>query len=270
MRQFTQCLVILLFISAPVMAKQRLVVADGSITEIVYALGAEANLVAVDTTSLYPPQTKSLPSIGYLRALNAEGILALNPSELITTSSAGPLKTLEDLQNAGVKVRKIDTPFTAQGIVQKIEQVGELLGKQAQAEQLKNNFKSELDTQLKVLQDKFAKPTSVLIFLGMQGNQLMASGRGTQADAVLKLMGWQNAGADFEGYKPLSQESLLKISADVIIVLQHSPERKPDTGELFTMTKAARNKRLLFVDSSKMLGFGIRLPEALAQINSDL
>ena len=43
----------------------RIVSVGSALTEIFYALGAENLLVGVDTTSLYPPQAKSLPQVGF-------------------------------------------------------------------------------------------------------------------------------------------------------------------------------------------------------------
>ena len=61
----------------------RLTVAGGSLTEIVYLLGQEKKLIAVDITSNYPDKAKELPSIGYVRALSAEGVLSLSPTLIL-------------------------------------------------------------------------------------------------------------------------------------------------------------------------------------------
>ena len=57
----------------------RLVTISGAITEVVYALGAEAQLVGTDTTSLYPLAALKTPKVGYMRQLSAEGLLSLKP-----------------------------------------------------------------------------------------------------------------------------------------------------------------------------------------------
>ena len=65
-----------MFVASPVRAQQktpRIVSVGSALTEIFYALGAENLLVGVDTTSLYPPQAKSLPQVGYMRALSNRG-----------------------------------------------------------------------------------------------------------------------------------------------------------------------------------------------------
>ena len=54
-------------------AEHQVVALGGDVTEIVYALGAQDELVARDTTSTWPPQALKLPDVGYLRQLNAEG-----------------------------------------------------------------------------------------------------------------------------------------------------------------------------------------------------
>ena len=69
---------------------QRVVSVGSALTEIIYALGAEKMLVGVDTTSLYPAAARSLPQVGYMRALSAEGVLSLRPSLVIATTAAGP------------------------------------------------------------------------------------------------------------------------------------------------------------------------------------
>nr|GIR51337.1 MAG: hypothetical protein CM15mP61_00460 [Gammaproteobacteria bacterium] len=51
----------------------KVVIAGGSLTEIVYDLKEEEKLIAVDITSNFPPEAKELPSIGYVRALSTEG-----------------------------------------------------------------------------------------------------------------------------------------------------------------------------------------------------
>lgn len=69
---------------------KRIVSVDGAITEIIYALGFADDIVAVDTTSYYPPDVLSKPKVGYLRQLASEPILALNPTVMIAGGDAGP------------------------------------------------------------------------------------------------------------------------------------------------------------------------------------
>ena len=71
------------------MFRSKIVVAGGSITEIVYFLGMEDKLVGVDITSNFPKEAK-LKSIGYLRNLSIEGILSLSPGLVLAEEDIGP------------------------------------------------------------------------------------------------------------------------------------------------------------------------------------
>ena len=72
----------------------RIVSVSGATTEIVYALGAEKQLVGSDTTSLFPAAALQTPKVGYMRQLSAEGLLSLKPDAVITTHEAGPAAVL--------------------------------------------------------------------------------------------------------------------------------------------------------------------------------
>src|SRR5689334_16226298 len=69
---------------------QRLVSLTKQYSEIIYALGAQKDLVAVDLSSTYPPEIKSLPTVGYHRALSVEAILAVKPTLILHDNNIGP------------------------------------------------------------------------------------------------------------------------------------------------------------------------------------
>src|SRR5690606_21667121 len=75
---------------------QKIVSIGGGVTETLYALGAQDRIVAVDTTSLYPQEAlETKPNVGYMRALSAEGVLALSPDLILMDGAAGPPEALE-------------------------------------------------------------------------------------------------------------------------------------------------------------------------------
>ena len=76
-----------LFASA---AAERIVSLGGDVTEVVYALDAQQQLVAKDSTSTWPATAQSLPDVGYIRQLNAEGILSLRPTLVLASAQAQP------------------------------------------------------------------------------------------------------------------------------------------------------------------------------------
>ncbi|MCX8522141.1 MAG: ABC transporter substrate-binding protein, partial [Rhodoferax sp.] len=115
---------------APTQAAQarRLVSVGGALTEIVFALQANASLVGVDSTSLYPASAQQLPSVGYARSLSAEGVLALAPTHVIATEDAGPAAVLQQLSAAGIAVTVLAANHRFEGLLERIRRVGELTG----------------------------------------------------------------------------------------------------------------------------------------------
>ena len=108
----------------------------GAVTEIVFALGAQDQLVARDTTSSYPPEAAALPDVGYMRALSPEGVLATGPKLIIAAEGAGPPETIEVLAQADIPFVTVPDDYTAEGVSAKIRAVGQALGKEPQAEAL--------------------------------------------------------------------------------------------------------------------------------------
>lgn len=243
-----------------------LAVADGSLTEIVYALGAQDRLLAVDSSSTYPEAATRLPDIGYMRQLSAEGVLSVMPHLLLTTTSAGPAPVLDKIRQAGVEVVVVDNIYTVEGLAAKIRSVAGYLGKEAAGKTLQQQIDSQLVPLQAAIDGTLAvqgKP-SVLFFMGMQGNQLMAAGGGTQADAMINILHGTNLLAAQASYKPLAQEALLALDPDVIVVASDLRTADPEAVKAqFQRTRAYRNGRILLADMTMLLGFGPRLPEAL-------
>src|SRR3954451_7168034 len=82
----------------------RVVCVSKQINEYLFDIHAESVLVARDLTSIYPPQITKLPSVGYHRALSAEGIVSMRPSMLLTDGNLGPTAVVEQVKKVGIPV----------------------------------------------------------------------------------------------------------------------------------------------------------------------
>ncbi|MEM9103064.1 MAG: ABC transporter substrate-binding protein, partial [Pseudomonadota bacterium] len=91
----------------------RIAVAGGSITEIIYFLGEEHRIVAIDRTSNFPEAAKKFPSVGYVRNLSAEGLVSLKPSLILGEHDMGPLEVLELVKKTGVETITVAEEFNA-------------------------------------------------------------------------------------------------------------------------------------------------------------
>jgi iron complex transport system substrate-binding protein len=105
--------------------KPRVVSVSKQINEFIYAIGAQDVLVGRDLTSIYPPQIKQVPSVGYHRALSAEGIISTKPTLLITDGNVGPESVLEQVRKVGIPVVTLapgGTVDSAQALLTKLGQ----------------------------------------------------------------------------------------------------------------------------------------------------
>ncbi|MFK9880590.1 hemin ABC transporter substrate-binding protein, partial [Klebsiella pneumoniae] len=138
---------LLLLIAFPLLshaAVERLVTLGGDVTEIVYALHVEESLVARDSTSSWPPAAQKLPDVGYLRQLNAEGILALRPQLVLASAQAQPSLVLHKVQASGVKVVNVPGGESLSAIDNKVAVIAEALGKTAAGDALRQQLQQQI------------------------------------------------------------------------------------------------------------------------------
>jgi len=242
----------------------RIISIDGSLTEIVYALDAGEQLVAVDTTSRYPQAATELPDVGYMRRLSTEGILSLKPDLVIASQDAGPAEVFTQLHQAGVSVVRVRNEYTLAGVLAKVDQVAQALNKQQQGEQLKQTIQQQTSAALAAIPENAAAPETLFI-LGAGNRGLMAAGKNTQAQAMLDLLAANNV-MDYEGYKPVSAEGALLANPHVVLVAHTGPTDSDAVTTSLMMTDAQKNNRIHTVNTSVVLGFGPRLGEAVKQL----
>jgi iron complex transport system substrate-binding protein len=256
--------------SSAVFSAERVVSIDGSLTEIIYALNAQDALVAVDTTSRYPPAATELPDVGYMRQLSAEGILALSPTLVLASTDAGPDSVFEQLQQAGVKIVRVRNHYSVDGVLNKIQAVADALNKPDAGRALAGSIKQQADAALASIPADTAPPAALFI-LGAGNRGLMAAGSKTQADAMLALLNARNVMA-YNGYKPVSAEAVLQAGPEVVLIA--NTEAAADTSQAqsaalntqLAMTPAFRQQRIHTLDTSLVLGFGPRIGSALEQL----
>lgn len=260
-----------ILIAFPLMASaaaDRVVTLGGDITEIVYALGASKSLVARDSTSLSPEEVKSLPDVGYLRQLNAEGILAIRPDRVLASEQAQPSLALQQIQRSGVAVTIIPGSHDIKVIDSKIRLVAEAMGKEAAGETLRQQIREQLGSLPTAPLDK-----RVLFILSHSGMNAMAAGQQTAADAVIHAAGLRNAIQGVNRYQSLSQEGIIASRPDLVVISAEGIKAIGGEAGLWTLpglaqTPAGRNKQVLLVDDMALLGFSVRTPEALRQLRA--
>ncbi|MBS0234196.1 MAG: ABC transporter substrate-binding protein [Proteobacteria bacterium] len=245
----------------------RILSIGGDITEILYDLGQQDKLVAVDTTSQYPADAlKNKKSVGYMRALSAEGVLSVNPTLIIASEEAGPPEVVSALKSSGVRYIAIDDKPTADGVPVKIRHVGNLVGADNAAQALAAKIETEF-AALKAARKDIKTRKKVLFILAIQNGRATVAGAGTAADSIMQLAGADNAAVGVSGYKPVSDEQLTEFAPEAVVVMRRGESDQHKAEQALTIaglrqSPAAKTNSLVEMDGLYLLGFGPRAPSA--------
>ena len=246
----------------------RIVSVGGALTEIVYLLGAEKQLIAVDTTSLFPAATTQLPKVGYMRQLSAEGVLSMRPTVLLATSDAGPPNVIAQLKEAKVNLELIRDDHSFADVRAKVRAVAKAIGRDNEGAALEARLTQEMDAAQATVAKMSSKPR-VLFILSHTGTAQVA-GESTAADAFIKLVGGVNVMSGFKGYKPLTVEAAVAAQPDVVLTTSQGLTAIGGAEKLLAqpglaLTPAGTAKRVVAMEAMYLLGFGPRLPQAVRE-----
>jgi iron complex transport system substrate-binding protein len=254
----------------PAADASRVAVAGGSITEIIYFLGEEHRLIAVDRTSNFPAAATQLPQIGYVRGLATEGLLSLKPTLVMGEDDMGPPEVLSQLSQTGIDWVRVPEEFSVEGIAAKVNCVAGILD--VAPEKLASASKGLNDVALRLtdVERRTDSPTALIILLYQEGAAI-AAGADTSGDGILAMAGFNNALADVSGWKPISAESMIKANPDYLIVTHRAVRTAGGLDKItqspgVRLTRAGRLGRVIEMDGMSLLGFGPRTLEAAAQL----
>jgi iron complex transport system substrate-binding protein len=254
---------------------RRIVSVGGTITEILYDLGAQDRIVARDSTSSFPVEVNSKPDVGYMRALSAEGILAQKPDLILMEEGAGPPPVVDILKASDIPVVVIPTPPDAGRIGGKIREVGAAVGLSGAAEALAVQTERDLAALAGTIANLPERRKTVLFVLSVSNGRIMAGGANTAAQAIIGLAGGSNAAPEISGYKLLSDEAVIAAQPDVILSMSTNGDHRISPDQIFAMpslqtTPAAANKALISMDGLLLLGLGPRTPQTARALAAQL
>ena len=252
----------------------RIVTLGGTITEIVFALGAGERVVGVDASSSFPEIVNQLPKVAYHRRLSAEGVLSLRPTLIIATTEAGPPEAIQQLESAGVTVLVLPHEPTVENAIAKIERIAAALNVQARGTALIQALKKELSQVQSSIPQTAAQAKILFLYARGQGT-LMVAGQDTGADTMIGLAGGINAVRGYSGYKPLTSEAAVAAAPDLILLMDSGLESVGGAQGLWqlpglALTPAGQQGRVLSMDGLLLLGFGPRLGQAALALNEAL
>lgn len=250
---------------------ERIVSLDGTLTEILVALGLEDQIVAVDVTSMYPSRIKEKAAqLGHTRGLNIEAILAQKPTRVFATEKGVPDKLKTQLEASKVPV----SYYKAEKSVEGAKQLLKALAKDFKKEAIADSIIANIDRDMQGVKPINKKPKVMFVYARGAGTLLVA-GQGTPTSKMIELAGGENIATDYKDYKPLTSEAVIAANPDVLLFFTSGLQSLGGVEGLskipaLTQTTAAKKKQVITMDGLFLTGFGPRLGKAIKKLNEEL
>jgi len=258
------------FFAATTKAQRRIVSLNGTVTEVVCALGFEGSLVGVDVTSTYPASVQKLPKVGHNRNISAEPVLALQPDLILATSNFLAPAVIGQFNATGVKTVVLQQEYSVEGTKKLIREIAAAL----QATEKGAALCQQLDQQQQAL--KVIPQAKKVLFIYARGaGTMMVAGQETPLDKIITLAGAKNAASGFKDFKPLTTEALVAANPDVILLFDTGLESVGGVTGLLKVpgvpqTTAGKQQKIIAMDGQLLSGFGPRVLEAVKVLSEKL
>ena len=188
-----------------------------NMTEVLFALGAEAQLVGDSDYCNWPDAAKTKPRVGGLLNPNLEKIILLKPTHAILHSSQEEFAA--KLRHAGITALVIKSD-TLDELFSAIRRVGSLTGREPQAAALETRIRADIADAAKSVPRAAPRPR-VLLVMARDGGELRgiyAGGPATHLGEILAAVGGENVVQDSAHPSlPVSIEQLVAMNPDIII-----------------------------------------------------
>ena len=198
---------------------QKIVSLAPSATEILFAVGADDQVIGRDSFSNYPEEATDLQDVGgSMGNYSVETIASLNPDLVLATEINTPeqVKALEDL---GITVYYLKNPVQLDGLYPMLEAVGTLTGHSNEATALVDSLKARVQAVVDIVAKAKAQP---LVFYELDGSEPAkpwTAGPSTFMELLIQTAGGVNVGSSMQdAWAQISLEELLVQDPDFILL----------------------------------------------------
>lgn len=240
----------------------------GTSSRIVFDLGLGANVVGRDVSSDFD-EAKELPLVtqdGH--QLNAEAILQLAPSLIITDSSLGPWDVVLQMRDAGIPVFVVDSHRSLENTGELITSIANALGVPEEGTKLANRTEAEvasISSQIKEIAP-LGEDRLRMLFLYARGQAgvYYLFGEGSGADSLITSLGGVDIATEigWKGMRPMTDEAMIEAEPDLIIMMSSGLESAGgidgilDSVPALALTSAGSKHRIVDMADSEVLSFG--------------
>ena len=257
----------------------RIVCVSKHLTEMVYALGQEKTLVAVDLSSTYPDSAKLLKTVGYHRALSPEGIIAMSPDLVIHSNDIGPETVIPQITKVGLTVKTFGSANTIDSAKLTLKELANFYGVPQKADSIIKQMDASINAAADSLKAMHItkKPKVMIIHFGRASNiYFVMSGRNGVGDKMIALAGGETAIYDAKGAKQLSAEAIAAANPDVIIATDFGFDQMGSMEKFIAgvpgvaLTNAGKNKNIIRFEEHDLVYFGPRSGDNILSLMKQL
>lgn len=206
-------LLLVIGLSGPAMAAQRIVSLAPSLTEIVIDLGAKQQLVGVLDGGPRPAAVAQLPSVGRYGQLELETLLALQPDLILLWPGSVSQAQRQQLQAFGIPML-VAEPHTLDSLANQFAEIGQRIGRAKQGRQLQQQFRQGLAD----LRNRYHRQQPLSVFYQVWDKPLYTLGGQQIISDALRVCGAENVFADIRLPAPqVSVEAVLQRNPEVIL-----------------------------------------------------
>ena len=253
---------------------------NGGLAAAVYALGFGCNLVGRDTATGASGLDK-LPKVTVNGMdLNAEAILALEPTVIITDTSIGPYDVQLQLRQSGVPVVfvPLESDKGIAGVGPQIQAVADALGVSELGKRLVKRTNSEISQTIQAIAKNLVptddKRRPRIVFLYVRGKSIYYwFGEGSGADSLIQSIGANDVAKEvgFKGMAPTNSEALIKAKPDVILAMTLGVQSAGGLDGMLEMpgikeTPAGQHRRVVDMSDYEVMSFGPQTANVLAAL----
>jgi len=249
---------------------------SGSLAATVWGLGFGDRLVGRDISTTFPG-VEDLPVITSSgHSVNAEAIIALKPTLVLTDGSIGPLDVVQQLRDVGITVVFVEDTASFDGAVAMAHAVGEILGAPAVGELLAERLQRELDATraaIAAIAPKDDADRLRIVFLYLRGSAgvYYLFGEESGADDLIEGLAAIDVAGElgWSGMQPLTDEAMVAANPDLILVMSSGlasvggVDRLVADKPAIALTTAGQHRRFVDMADGQILSFGPRAADVL-------
>ncbi|WP_258567037.1 hemin ABC transporter substrate-binding protein [Microbacterium sp. Se5.02b] len=252
---------------------------SGTIASTVFALGLGDRVVGRDSSTSFPG-TEDLPVVTKTgHTLNAEAILELAPSVILTDTTIGPKEVRQQLRDAGIAVVVISSDRRLDTTDELVTEIAAALGVPSRGEALIARLDTAVEETLAEIAEVVPADTDdrarmLLLYVRGSANVYYIFGEDSGADSLIDAVGGVDVAAEigWEGMKPMTAEALVAAQPDVLVMMTDGLESVGGIEGLIeripavAQTPAGANRRVIDMADSEILSFGPRTADVIGAL----